>query len=161
MGREKGGREEGRIQMDVHRERLVKCYFERRFVAFVHFASSSRYIHTEEMCHRHLFQRISVFQRRRRGWGERRGHWPFRWTYPLSLPPSLSLSLSISIRAFRVDFHLAACISPRCNFSRKGRLSSSRAFSLSPSLSLPLSLPPSFQRVRFSSDAPTRSYRST
>lgn len=74
--------------------------------------------------------------------GERRGHWPFRWTYPLSLPPSLSLSLSISIRAFRVDFHLAACISPRCNFSRKGRLSSSRALSLSPSLSLsPCPLP--------------------
>lgn len=34
----------------------------------------------------------------------------------------ISLSLSLSIRAFRVDFHLAACISPRCNFSRKGRL---------------------------------------
>ena len=111
--------------MDVHRERLVKCYFERRFVAFVHFASSSRYIHTgsEEMCHRHLFQRISVFQRRRRG--PRRKKRPLAVSVDLSslpLSPYLSLSLSLSIRAFRVDFHLAACISPRCNFSRKGRL---------------------------------------
>lgn len=40
----------------------------------------------------------------------------------LSPPLPLSLFLSLSIRAFRVDFHLAACISPRCNFSRKGRL---------------------------------------
>lgn len=62
------------------------------------------YTGSEEMCHRHLFQRISVFQRRERGPSER----------PLAVSADLSSFPVLYDRqhAFRVDFHLAAVYKP-------------------------------------------------
>lgn len=109
-----GERERKRIQMDVHRERLVKCYFHRRFVAFVHFASSSRYTagwdrgwcreggeRTKKCATNTSFTGYRFSKEESGATAER----------PLAVSVDLSYFLGLQ-DAFRVDFHLAPVYKP-------------------------------------------------
>ena len=90
--------------MDVHRERLVKCYFQRRFAAFVHFASASRY--TPAVKKRATDTSFSGY-RFSKGGKEGLTEKPLAVSVDLSSFPPLYIQ-----DAFRVDFHLAAMYKP-------------------------------------------------
>ena len=92
--------------MDVHRERLVKCYFQRHFVAFVHFASSSssRYVWAVKKCA--IDTSFNGYRFSRGGKGK-----------PAVRPLAVSVDLSsfpflCGEDALRVDFHPTVVYKP-------------------------------------------------